>query len=414
MLKFPITPTVLVQKLVRLVKDENTAGTEDFEEVYIEVLTKATNNSVTLATYLGVPDPVAVPEPVPVAPAYPSWETATVADVTEPVYSTVGESTGEPQPAEFVPEPVAPSYEMRVEPSAPIPLMPMIYGTVAPSMSDSHAVLTVPSIEPYFSRKFFGKTEGEVYDICRAEGWPVLLTGEAGTGKTSSGRNYAAQRGLPFVTIECTQQIDQSNTQGRFVPTGVGNSVIWKYSQLATAIQQPSVILINEMTRMPAKAAGLFLRLLAEGELLIEPLNEVIKVHPGVLFIADQNTGLGYTGTSKQDAALVDRFDVKLEFHYDTSIEANFIKSPTLLTFASNIREASDLNDEFSVPMSTRILKNFVAQAPSLNFEFAVNSLLSNYPKIDGEREAIKMRFDADASAIADELGVSLGKYSTN
>jgi hypothetical protein len=143
-------------------------------------------------------------------------------------------------------------------------------------------------------------------------------------------------------------------------------------------------------------------------------MNEVIKVHPDVLFIADQNTGLGYTGTSKQDAALVDRFNIKLEFHYDKDIEAKFIPSPTLLEFAASIRQASELNDEFSVPMSTRILKNFVSQARSLNFEFAINSMLSNYPKMDGEREGIKMRFDADASQIADELGVVVGKYSTN
>jgi MoxR-like ATPase len=290
----------------------------------------------------------------------------------------------------------------------------MQYGTVAPSLSDSHAVLTVPDAELYISRKFYGNTEEEIYDTARANGWNVLLTGDAGTGKTSSARNYAAQHGLPFVTIECTQQIDQSITQGRFVPTGVGNSTQWKYSQLATAIQQPSVILINELTRMTPKAASLFLRLLQERELLIEPMNEVIKVHPDVLFIADQNTGLGYTGTSKQDAALVDRFNIKLEFHYDKDIEAKFIPSPTLLEFAASIRQASELNDEFSVPMSTRILKNFVSQARSLNFEFAINSMLSNYPKMDGEREGIKMRFDADASQIADELGVVVGKYSTN
>jgi hypothetical protein len=235
---------------------------------------------------------------------------------------------------------------------------------------------------------------------------------EAGTGKTSSARNYAALNKLPFVTIECTQQIDQSVTQGRFVPTGVGNSTQWKYSQLASAIQRPSVVLLNELTRMSPKAASLFLRLLAERELLIEPLNEVIKVHPECLIIADQNTGLGYTGTSKQDTALIDRFSIKLEFKYDTSIESKFIKSPALLEFASNIREASELNDEFSTPMSTRVLQNFQAQATSLNFAFAVHALLNNYPKSDGERDAIKMRLDAEIDRIASDLGVELGTYN--
>lgn len=389
-LQYPITPTTLVQKLVRTVKDENTVGVKNFEAVYSQVLQTAQDNPVLLGVYLSTSPQ---PQPVTVSP--------TIQVVQQPVLSEAS--------VEYVELPFVPEYQPLEESESP-----MQYSTVAPSLSDSHAVLTVPDAELYVSRKFYGNTEEEIYDTARANGWNVLLTGDAGTGKTSSARNYAAQHSLPFVTIECTQQIDQSITQGRFVPTGVGNSTQWKYSQLATAIQQPSVILINELTRMTPKAASLFLRLLQERELLIEPMNEVIKVHPGVLFIADQNTGLGYTGTSKQDAALVDRFNIKLEFHYDKDIESKFIPSPTLLEFAASIRQASELNDEFSVPMSTRILKNFIAQARSLNFEFAINSMLSNYPKMDGEREGIKMRFDADASQIADELGVVVGKYSTN
>jgi MoxR-like ATPase len=389
-LLYPLTPTTLVQKLVRTVKDDNIAGSTAFAEQYDEVMDTLNENPALLARYVGKQQP------------------AVVSPAIQVVHQAQPEVVSVPA-GNFIPyypenEVVLPNYETENQ---------MNYGTIAPSMAESHAVLTIPEAEAYFKRKFFGLDETQVYDDARAAGDNVLLTGEAGTGKTSSARNYAVERGLPFVTVECTQQITESITQGRFVPTGVGNATKWKYSQLATAIQQPSVILINELTRMTPKAASLFLRLLQERELVIEPLNEVIKVHPEVLFIADQNTGMGYTGTSRQDAALIDRFNIKLEFQYDTNIENKFIASPTLLTFAGNIRDAAELNDEFSVPMSTRILKNFVAQAKRLNFEFAVNSLLSNYPKMDGERDAIKMRFDADASAIADELQVPIGKYIT-
>jgi hypothetical protein len=399
MLQFPITPTVLVQKLVRTVKDMDTVSGRPFHEVYDEVMDAAIANPAVLAKYLVATPvvvspsiqvvPVPVEQPVVLEPAY-----AGVASqpLSEPIYELP--TVGLPPTTESEPD--------------------MDYSTIVASTAENGAVLTVPDVKPYFTRKFFGLTEEQIYDNARSKQDNVLLTGDAGTGKTSSARNYAAIKGLPFVTIECTQQIDQTVTQGRFVPTGVGNTTRWKYSQLATAIQQPSVILINELTRMTPKAAPLFLSLLEERELRIDPLNEVIKVHPDVLFIADQNTGIGYTGTSRQDAALIDRFGTKLEFTYDTNIESNFIPSFTLLGFASNIREASEMNDEFSVPMSTRILKNFVSHATSLNFEFAVNSLLSNYPKMDGERDAIKMRFDAEAPTIANELGVSIGKYSTN
>jgi len=38
--------------------------------------------------------------------------------------------------------------------------------------------------------------------------------------------------------------------------------------------------------------------------------------------------------------------------------------------------------------------------------------LLNNFPKDDGEREAVKMRLDADIESIANELGVSTDSYT--
>jgi MoxR-like ATPase len=386
-LQFPITPTTLLQKLVRTF-DSDVVTSKDATDEFAELYGKAKANPLSLAMYLkgANTQPVAT-TPVVETPVVVEEEIVEAPVTTDNVYEEIKEYLD----------------REREEVNT--------LTTIAP-LSNHDTVLTVPDVQPYFARTFDGLSEHEVYDYARKTQQNVLLTGEAGTGKTSSARNYSAMNKLPFVTIECTQQIDQSVTQGRFVPTGVGNATQWRYSQLATAIQQPSIVLLNELTRMTPKAASLFLRLLEERELLIEPLNEVIKVHPECLFIADQNTGLGYTGTSKQDAALIDRFNIKLEFKYDTTIESKFIKSPALLEFASNIREASEMNDEFSIPMSTRVLQNFQAQATSLNFAFAVHSLLANFPKSDGERDAIKMRLDAEIDRVASDYGVELGNYN--
>jgi MoxR-like ATPase len=383
-LQFPITPTTLLQKLVRTTVDNNAVTNSPAQDELSHIASTAVTNPAMLAVYLR---------------GMPSVSVGSTTTVEEPTV------------VEVEPEVVEPVVEVSYTP--PTVEEEGVHALTTTTPTSSHdTVLTVPDVQPYFGRTFDGLSEQEVYDYARKTQQNVLLTGEAGTGKTSSARNYAAVNKLPFVTIECTQQIDQSVTQGRFIPTGVGNATQWKYSQLATAIQQPAVVLLNELTRMTPKAASLFLRLLQERELLIEPLNEVIKVHPDCVFIADQNTGFGYTGTSKQDAALVDRFNVKLEFRYDTAIEAKFIKSPGLLEFASNIREASEMNDEFSIPLSTRVLQNFQAQATSLNFAFAVHGLLANFPKSDGERDAIKMRLDAEIDRIASDLGLELGKYN--
>jgi hypothetical protein len=286
--------------------------------------------------------------------------------------------------------------------------------TVSEAVTDSStikelATLTVPEPTEYVERKFQGVTEQQVYDKSLANRWNVLLVGDAGTGKTSSARNLAARRQVPFVVVECNQQIDITVTQGRFVPGADGKSLKWVYSQLATAIQQPSVILLNEVTRMNPKSASLFLRLLEERELAIDTFNEVIKVHPECILIGDANVGGMYNGTTRADAAFTDRFGVKLAFSYDTDLEQKFLPYPALLNFAKGIRTASDLGQQdFSVPMSTRLLKSFVAQAQVFSWQFAVERLLSSFPSDTGERNAIKTRLEADAPAIASELNVTI------
>jgi len=376
------TPNNVLQALLKSVGEAFIPNASTLYDVYNNVVTLLTSNPHELAKYAMRPATIPTVKPVTVGVQMP-----TVSMPVEPV-----------APVQVTPVQVTPTITQTET--------PMTAPTVT---TKSLNVLTIPEPQQYFERVFEDVPESKIYDVARANQQNVLLTGDAGTGKTSSARNYAATRKLPFVVIECTQQIDTNTTQGRFVPGEDGQSVKWVYSQLATAIQQPSVVLLNELTRMSPKSSSLFLRLLQERELFIEPFNEVIKVHPECLFIADANVGASYNGTMRQDMALVDRFNIKLPFTYDSQLESKFIPYPALLAFATSIRTATELGQEdFTTPMSTRLLQNFVMQANSFNWQFAVQRLLSNFPTDTGERDAIKMRLDADAPRIAREFNVQL------
>ena len=402
MLEFPITPQTVMQRLLRELSTDHVATAVSASDVYASLVETAVTNPASLVVYT-MDTPVV---PVAVQPAPVVTPVDVQPEPTAPLADDVA-------PLEVVVE----HYEPAISHTPNTESEDLVEHTMAyqatTQVTETASVLTVPDVQPYFPRVHFGKTEDEVLSYAQRTQQAVLFTGPAGTGKTSAARHYAATHQLPFEVVECTQQIDQSVTQGRFVATADGG-VRWLDSRLATALQQPSVVLFNELTRMSPKAASLFLRILQERELSIEPLNKVVKVHPECLIVADQNTGFGYTGTSKQDAALLDRFNIKLEFKYDSDIESKFIKSPALLAFADGVRVSAEANDEFSTPMSTRLLINFQSQAQNLGFEFAVNSLLNNFPKTDGEREAIKMRIDADAYTIASELGVEYQEYNAN
>lgn len=374
------TPNNVLQALGKRIGTAFVPNVSSLSDVYDEVVNMSRTNPGGLLKY-----------------AHRYAPTFTVPPVPQPVV----------QPVMLTPEVLQQLEEPVVEPVAqhvpPAPAMSMATPT-----SKSLNTLTVPDVQRYFERVFEDIPESRIYDVARSTQQSVLLTGDAGTGKTSSARNYAATRKLPFVVIECTQQIDNSVTQGRFVPAEDGTSVKWVYSQLATAIQQPSVVLFNELTRMSPKSSSLFLRLLAERELVIDPFNEVIKVHPECIIIADANVGSAYSGTMRSDGALLDRFNIKLPFVYDSDLEKNFLPYPALLAFATGIRKASELGEEdFTVPVSTRLLQNFVMHATNFNWEFAVQRLLSNFPVESGEREAIKLRLESDAPRIASDLNVA-------
>ena len=376
------TPNNVLQALGKRVSEAFVPTVTTLQDVYDTVVQLATNVPTALAKY-----------------AYKQQPVISSVPVVQPVIQAPVIVTPEPVQQVTEPEPVT-----QLVTSAPTPVT-----TTVPTRSFN--ALTVPDVQPYFERTFEDIPESRIYDVARSTQQSILLTGDAGTGKTSSARNYAAQRQLPFVVIECTQQIDNSVTQGRFVPAEDGSSVKWVYSQLATAVQQPSVILLNELTRMAPKSSSLFLRLLAERELFIEPFNELIKVHPECLIVADANTGSAYNGTMRQDMALVDRFNIKLPFNYDAELEAKFIPYPALLAFATGIRKATELGQEdFTTPFSTRLLQNFLSQTTNFNWEFSIQRLLANFPSDTGERDAIKMRLDADAPRIAREFGVSVNQ----
>lgn len=270
------------------------------------------------------------------------------------------------------------------------------------------ATLSTPTLEQvgsYIERKLPGnKLETEVFDFARARSEAVAIFGHAGTGKTSSAEHYAGVRGLPFVAFECNPQVDEEVVQGTFIPSGRGNELVWRYSALATALTQPSVVLLNESNRMSAKANALFLRILQERKLQVSRHNnEVLDVHPECLIITDANPG--YRGTVSSDQAFLDRFAITLEYKYDRTIEEKFIPSSSLLDLACAMREQAGREDRWSTPISTRLLKNFCAQAQGLGLEFAIESFVMAFPL--EERDALKMLFETYSFNIASELGVT-------
>jgi hypothetical protein len=355
-------PTVLLQKLARkvnLLTGLNPDPAQTLQAVLADLTKVAVEDPASLVVYSGkqVSAPNLAPAPTPTAPVRP---TATAVAPTN-------------SDSELV-------FSLRV-----------------PQLTDSDVASYIPRSDIY------GVSEDALYDFCRKSAKNLGLEGHAGTGKTSSARYQSARWGVPFLTLECGIMLTDADTQGKYVPDGVGG-LRWVNAPLVEAIQQPSIVLLNEVTRMPPKSAQLFLRLLQERELqLSNHLGEVIPVHPECVFVADFNSG--YRGTTPLDQAFADRLGTKVVFSWSSEAEAQRIPSQSLLEFARSLRYGAEVEGKYSVPVTTRILLNFVDHAKGLGFNFAVRSFINAFPA--EEQDAFKMLFEVHADNIANELGVT-------
>lgn len=303
-----------------------------------------------------------------------------------------------------------------VAPTAPAPVASVPATNHAPS-EVQWASLTVPQLSDVASYRvrtnLLGGTvsEVDVFDKCRASQRTVSIVGHAGTGKTSSVTHYSALRGLPLVVLECDIALDETQTEGTYIPTGNGNELVWAYSALATAIRQPSVILLNELSRLAPKNASLFLSLLAERRLIVgQRQGEVINVHPECLIVADMNP-IGYSGVSKQDQALLDRFKFAVTYEYDLDIDRIWCKSESFLREVVQHWRNNQQADPSATPFSHRLTEAFSWAVSNFGLKPAVLQLLERFQPT--ERDVLKLTISKSATEIASEFGVDVDGIDT-
>ena len=165
----------------------------------------------------------------------------------------------------------------------------------------------------------------------------VLLYGPKGTGKTEFSQQLAAQLRRPFVLISCDASTDAATLVGMTVPARDGKGVSFQPGQLVRAIQTPgAVICIDEPSiARPGALFALQNVLTANRSLYIQETGQKVRVAPGVVFLATDNTAgmgggsrTGYHGTQALNAATLDRFGVRIALGWhDAATEAGILMS---------------------------------------------------------------------------------------
>ena len=168
------------------------------------------------------------------------------------------------------------------------------------------------------------------------KGVNTLLIGETGCGKTEIVSHMAAYLGKPIHIIDMGTMTDAvSGLVGIHTVTIVDGRTTstFQRSRFSQIIQQPGIVLLDELSRASVQANNLLFPCLDfRKELSMEYCFEdqtPVKVHPKCVFFATANLGSQYTGTHKIDRALLDRFmTVRI-----TAPDSKSIKESLIITY---------------------------------------------------------------------------------
>ncbi|MDY6864573.1 MAG: AAA family ATPase [Halobacteriota archaeon] len=143
-------------------------------------------------------------------------------------------------------------------------------------------------------------------------GYPILLFGPPGCGKTSIARHILDYLNKGYLEIEATEGMTEYQIVGGFHPLSmsgdpdVAQKYLYKDGIVARAIQEGKNLLIDEFTRAPSSAySGIFL-LLSHGRLVLEYKEEVLEKPDDWIVITTAN--FGDEGTYRISSALKRRF----------------------------------------------------------------------------------------------------------
>ncbi len=188
--------------------------------------------------------------------------------------------------------------------------------TLSSTMSEQeilNLVHSAPSIRPKTLILSDVKWKYLVRSVLRGKN--LMITGPAGCGKTLAVTTVANAMERPYFYFNLGATQDPRSTLIGNTHFNKDTGTYFADSTFIKALQtENAVILLDELSRAHPEAWNILMTVLDESQRYVRvdesPSSPVIKVAPGVSFIATANIGMEYTSTRVIDRAIADRFQI--------------------------------------------------------------------------------------------------------
>ena len=184
--------------------------------------------------------------------------------------------------------------------------------------NDEYAQTLYSQIQPYYDDFDLKDLNPIVKGFANGDFYSAIFYGESGSGKSTAARVIAARTGIPFISVNCSTNIEESDLIGCMIPNPDRESAkdqpfIWQDGVLTKALRGNGYILIIEEANFArAGILGKLNSLLDEARQIELPNGEILKAPKNFRIIITCN--IGYEGTNKFNEAFIDRFEVVKEF----------------------------------------------------------------------------------------------------